>query len=354
MFTHLTDLLSFDNTVNTAPTQDSQGDLNNTSTSRSSDAYQSDIGGTQSSNVYLVPDQPMEEIPFEVTRTGGIILPPPHGSSVMDNDEEDASSSNAIVNGQQSKEKRGRSLWGGSKSKSGTEDEDSAVAAVPVTQDSDTMSSDAESYGVGKVVGIASVPEKAPASSYRYKPEGGNKKKWLLCMAVLLLIVAIVVPCAVLIPRNNAAQSSTAAASDGDTSGSDTGGDTSGSDTGGDASGGGGATDGTEGGGGDTDEGGVTSTFAPTSAPTVDAALPQECEPTYESLDACLLNEVTADEADGCIDCVFGFLPDNTGPCDVLSAQVCNVLNQCECLSCSDELEDYLDCQSACTLDCSA
>ena len=327
MFSHLTELLSFDNTAAQQEEQDLNGATYTTSkSSYNSDAYPSDVDKSQS-NVYLAPDEPMEEIPFEVTRSHGVIMPPPHGAMPDGQDEDDSSSSNAIVNGE-SKEKRGFSLWGGgSKSKSGTDDDDSAVAAVPVMTMSKTDENSELSDGeYGKVVGIAPVQEQAPSVTGKYEPESNKKKKWLVFLAILLVIVAVVVPCAIVVPRNNAAQTKTAANT---ADGQD---DTSGG--------------GTEGGG---------TTFAPTAAPTVaNTGLPQECEPVYESLDSCLLLNITSDQADSCIDCVFGFLPDNTGPCDVLVPSVCNVLAQCDCLVCSDALEEYLDCQSECEINCAA
>jgi hypothetical protein len=324
--TYLTELLSFDNAVPTRDSheQDLNGDTYTTSkSSHNSDTNGADVAKSQSADVYLVPDEAMEEIPFEVSRTSGIIMPPPHGSSSMP-DEDDDSSSNAIVNGE-SKQKNGFLVFGGSgsKSKSGADDDDGAVVAVPLSTNKQTdVESELSGGEYDKVVGTEPVPEKAPSSSHRNETQS-NKKKWLVCLAaVLLVILAVAVPCAILVPRNNAAKTNTAANIAGE---------------------------GSEGGGSDT---GQTS-FAPTAAPTpVNAELPQECQPVYDSLDSCLANEITKAEADSCIDCVFGFLPDNSGPCEPLVASVCSVLAQCECLSCTDELQAYLDCQSECQLDC--
>lgn len=89
-----------------------------------------------------------------------------------------------------------------------------------------------------------------------------------------------------------------------------------------------------------------------TSAPTAAPPLPEECVPDYNNVDYCLKNELTEAQADDCVDCVWAFLPNNSGPCQQLEASICNVLSQCECGACSAFLENYLDCQSSCEFDC--
>ncbi len=312
MFTHLSDL--FDG----APAEDT--------TNKNA--------STNSSNVYLAPmngqeeEEPMEEIDFEVTPDGVIEPPPPGGLASYPMGTRDAStaaclsvaSSGAVRVDDNAKPKRTFGLFKSRKKQaaddiseiSDGESFNSAAPAAAVRSAGDAQDNDdgdsagaVNTSGFVKVVGVAPVPEKAPAPAYRYKPER-KKKTWLICVAAFLLLVAIVVPIAVIVPRNKSRSSAAAGAPDGS---------------------------------------------SPTAAPTA-AALPEECEVVYDNLDNCLLTEVSQDQADACIDCVWSFLPENTGPCDVLEAEVCNILDQCDCLTCTDELEGYLDCQSECDIGC--
>jgi len=321
MFTHLQELFDAP-----APAADNTADKKTAS--------------TKGSDVYLAPEveEPMEEAALEVT-TDGVVEPPPPGglASYAAEDFEAASLSAAsssavrVDDDDVPKKKSKFSLFGSSRKQAaddvsdmsdgdsfGSEAPAAAVARAPGGNDTDSAASSAAAAdGYVKVVGMASVPEKAPVSAYRYKPEK-KKKTWLLCVAALLVIVAIAVPVAVLVPRNNA-RSTAAASSVADTS--------------------------------SPAESPAESPSA-TPTPTLDAALPKHCEPVYDSLDSCLSGEVTKDQADACVDCVWSFLPNNRGECPALIQQVCNILDQCDCFTCSDELEDYLDCQSECEIDC--
>lgn len=255
MFSHLTDLLSFDTTGNPAsPRSDTQG-----GTFSEEEEIDSPSSFASAPPMAVAPEmeEPMEEVALEVTRSGGLIEPPPHGANSLDDDD---NSSGAVVEGSK---KRG--LFSSfSKSKSTDQEVDEAVPVKASNRSKATdIESDDSDYAGGKVVGIAAVPEKEPrVSTYRYKKET-NKKAWLICIAVLVIIAAIVVPTAILVPRNREDKSVAAA------SGTD-----------------GGSDGGTESGTGDETGGDTTETTSPpTAAPTTTpATLPQECEPVYDTL----------------------------------------------------------------------
>lgn len=323
MFSHLQELVSFDTAA--PPPEESE---------------QKNDGDDDNSEVFLAPveppveEEPMEEIALEVTRSQGVIVPQAPGAGVVDDAEStslSASSSAGVGGGDEQK----KWMFPWSKSKSGETIEATSSRGVLIDKSADK--SDDDSFGEVVAVAAVSPEEKAPA--YKYKRET-NKKAWLLCLLLLAVIAAVVIPCVLLIPGNNDRSSDSAASGTG-------GGTTDEGTTDGDATDGG-ATDGDT-----TDGGAVEDTASPTAAPTVaDDGLPPQCEPIYDTLDSCLVNEITQDEADGCISCVWGSLPENTGPCDTLAADVCGILSECECLSCVDELQEYLDCQSDCEIDC--
>lgn len=92
---------------------------------------------------------------------------------------------------------------------------------------------------------------------------------------------------------------------------------------------------------------------SPTAAPTVAPGLGEECTPAYNNVDYCLTNELTEEEGNACIDCVWEWLPaNNAGQCQQTEAIICNILSQCGCGACAMFLEEYLDCQSSCEFDC--
>lgn len=362
-------------------------------------------------------EEPMEEIALEVTRSGGVIEPVAPGAlrdeedPLVEIEEKKGKGKWGLLSSwSKSKSQDGEAV--AAVPVQSTEEEKVPVPAGRSRDvESETSSDDIDS-GYGKVVGIAAVSteeETPPVSTYRYKKET-NKKAWLICIAVLLLIAAIAVPTAIIIPQKNAERSAETAAagtdssggggSETDEAGSET--DNSGSDT--DSPG--------------TDEQVPATqppTAAPTVAATLpqtcepiydtlgkmeiwllflflvvlvmklSGSMVQLCclhasAPSRHlspiahysfllhfvllmyfhlsalifDLDNCFLTEITADEADACINCVWSVLPDNAGPCDSLTEEVCNILDQCECLSCTDELEAYLDCQSDCEISCSA
>lgn len=92
-------------------------------------------------------------------------------------------------------------------------------------------------------------------------------------------------------------------------------------------------------------------TFPPTAAPV--QTLPPSCEPIQEEVSSCFTVEMTQEQADTCVDCVWEFLPDKTGLfCEEMEERVCEVVQACGCLTCQDELVSYLDCQTECEFDC--
>lgn len=95
---------------------------------------------------------------------------------------------------------------------------------------------------------------------------------------------------------------------------------------------------------------GPLSTEPPTAAPVVQ--LPSECLTLSDSVDVCLTEEMTQEEATFCVDCMWRFLPDNKGYCEPLETAVCNIVQSCGCSTCKDELVRYLDCQTECEFEC--
>lgn len=93
-------------------------------------------------------------------------------------------------------------------------------------------------------------------------------------------------------------------------------------------------------------------TNPPTAAPTAALNLPSECMSSFNSVDLCLLVDLTEDEADSCIDCVWRYLPSREEPCQNLEMKICDVVRSCRCSSCEDELIEYLDCQTDCEIYC--
>lgn len=94
-------------------------------------------------------------------------------------------------------------------------------------------------------------------------------------------------------------------------------------------------------------------TATPTLAPTTALGLPEACTPHYNNVDFCLENELTEEEANNCVDCVWDWLPANEqGSCQQTESIICNILSQCGCGPCATFLEDYLDCQTSCAFDC--
>lgn len=99
--------------------------------------------------------------------------------------------------------------------------------------------------------------------------------------------------------------------------------------------------------------GGNTQQTEPTNPPTTKEGLAEACNPAYNNVDFCLSNELTEEEGNACIDCVWEWLPNNTVEnCAQTEQVVCNVLNQCGCGPCAPFLEEYLDCQSGCDFKC--
>jgi hypothetical protein len=98
--------------------------------------------------------------------------------------------------------------------------------------------------------------------------------------------------------------------------------------------------------------GGGDGAAEPTAAPTTAEGLPDECVPEFNNVDYCLSQELSVEESEACVECVWRFLPSNDGNCPQLENSVCGILNQCECGTCVIYLEEYLDCQSRCDFDC--
>lgn len=142
---------------------------------------------------------------------------------------------------------------------------------------------------------------------------------WIICSVLLLSVIVAGVLVAVLVPSNTNKDRTT---------------DTAAAGTAYDA--------------GDGDN---VSDTQPTASPTGEA-LPEECVPAYNNVDYCFTQELSAQDAEACVDCVWTFLPADDGNCPLLQNSVCNILSQCGCGICVIYLEEYLNCQSSCDLDC--
>jgi hypothetical protein len=126
------------------------------------------------SNVDLASDESMEEVPIEVTRSGGVLV---NDIDMEHNDE--------------SNEDKGK------------DEEEGLVASVPVVQseqDSDNKRHEEQ--------GKPAVAHKDRARGDTSSVEQGRalqQKRWLIClvMSFVVIIIGVVVPCALLLPKNN-------------------------------------------------------------------------------------------------------------------------------------------------------
>jgi hypothetical protein len=127
-----------------------------------------------SANVDLASDESMEEVPIEVTRSGGILI---NDIDMEHNDE--------------------------SNEDEGKDEEVGLVAAVPVVQSE--RDSDSKSHEQQGKPAVAHKDRTRGDTSSVEQGRALQQKRWLIClvMSFVVIIIAVVVPCALLLPKNN-------------------------------------------------------------------------------------------------------------------------------------------------------
>jgi hypothetical protein len=127
-----------------------------------------------SANVDLASDESMEEVPIEVTRSGGILI---NDIDMEHNDE--------------------------SNEDEGKDEEVGLVAAVPVVQSE--RDSDSKSHEQQGKPAVAHKDRTRGDTSSVEQGRALQQKRWLiwLVMSFVVIILAVVVPCALLLPKNN-------------------------------------------------------------------------------------------------------------------------------------------------------
>lgn len=185
---------------------------------------------------------------------------------------------------------------------------DKAVKYTEMHDDSDTNSGSAETYD-WDVVQIKPAEDVSALT-----PGESSSRRWkLICIALLCVLViatAVTVPLVLLLNKDDGASNVPA--------------------------------------------GSLFAPEPPSQAPTPPPSLPlpASCVPLYDAVDECLSTDLSPEEADFCVDCVWRFLPANQGYCEPLEVAICNVVSSCGCSFCEDELLAYLDCQTECLIDC--